>query len=349
MIKKTLFIIFFLFVICSTINAQSSSDNTRRIWSGTADPAICQPSGTNIFYRSDTGTLKICTSTNTWTPLASGSSAITGSGTTNIIPLFTGANSIGNSPFSYSGSSSTLQTTGLADFNILSGSGEYQIGASADNFIKISKVGLNQWHVNPNDLMLDTTTGRVQIGDAQGGGNNTQLDLSDLDGHIKLRSITGTISIGDTEGEANNVRVTVSDTSQTINITSLGNIRLGDTDGLGSNSLVSINDTTQVASIVSNTITLNGNLTLNKTITPSGTVGARTINKTTGTVNFAAAATSLVVTNSLVSTSSIIICTVGTNDTTFKSAQCVAGSGSFTIFANAAATAETRVNFVVTN
>ena len=87
----------------------------------------------------------------------------------------------------------------------------------------------------------------------------------------------------------------------------------------------------------------------NKTVTAAGTTGAQTINKNAGTVNFAAAATSLVVTNSLVTTSSIIICTVGTNDTTMKSVSAVAASGSFTIYANSAATAETRVNFIVIN
>lgn len=90
-------------------------------------------------------------------------------------------------------------------------------------------------------------------------------------------------------------------------------------------------------------------LSLDKTITAGGTTGAQTINKPMGTVNFAAAATSLVVTNSLVATTSIITATVGTNDATMKSVQCVAGSGSFTIYANAAATAETRVNWRVDN
>jgi hypothetical protein len=88
---------------------------------------------------------------------------------------------------------------------------------------------------------------------------------------------------------------------------------------------------------------------LDKTITASGTTGAQTINKTTGSVNFAAAASSLVVTNSLVTTSSVIICTVGTNDATMKSVQAVAAAGSFTIYPSASPTAETRVNFIVTN
>ena len=92
-----------------------------------------------------------------------------------------------------------------------------------------------------------------------------------------------------------------------------------------------------------------GDMQFNKTVTAGGTTGAQTISKNAGTVNFAAAATSLVVTNTLVTTSSIIICTVGTNDTTMKSALAVAAAGSFTIYSNAAATAETRVNFIVIN
>lgn len=97
------------------------------------------------------------------------------------------------------------------------------------------------------------------------------------------------------------------------------------------------------------TVNILGSLALSKTITAGGTTGAQTINNHSGSVNFAAGATSLVVTNSLVSTSSVIVCTVADDDTTMKSVAVVAGSGSFTIHANAAATAETRVNFLITN
>ena len=96
-------------------------------------------------------------------------------------------------------------------------------------------------------------------------------------------------------------------------------------------------------------LTLKANIAVDKTITASGTTGAQTINKTAGSVNFAIAATSLVVTNSLVATSSVIMATVASNDTTMKSVQAVAAAGSFTLYGNAAATAETRVNFLVLN
>ena len=92
-----------------------------------------------------------------------------------------------------------------------------------------------------------------------------------------------------------------------------------------------------------------GDMQFGKTVTAGGITGNLTIDKTVGSVNFAAAATSLVVTNALVTTSSIIVATVAANDATMKSVQAVASAGSFTLYANAAATVETRVNFIVIN
>jgi hypothetical protein len=92
-----------------------------------------------------------------------------------------------------------------------------------------------------------------------------------------------------------------------------------------------------------------GNILFSKTVTPAGVTGAQTINSPTGSVNFAAGDTSLVVTDSYIGVGSIIQCTVGTNDATMKGAQCVAGSGFLTIYPNATPTGETRVNFSLTN
>lgn len=85
------------------------------------------------------------------------------------------------------------------------------------------------------------------------------------------------------------------------------------------------------------------------TKTPAGTTGSQTINNPTGTVNFAAAASSLVVTNSTVTTNSSIFCTIRTNDATALIKNVVPAAGSFTITLNAAATAETSVGFLVIN
>ena len=95
--------------------------------------------------------------------------------------------------------------------------------------------------------------------------------------------------------------------------------------------------------------TFGGPLALTKTITAGGTTGAQTINKTSGSVNFAAAATSLVVTNSLCTANSVIVGMIATNDATANGLRIVAGSGSFTIYMLVAPTAETRVNFILTN
>ena len=97
------------------------------------------------------------------------------------------------------------------------------------------------------------------------------------------------------------------------------------------------------------TIGTAGDIQLPKTITAPGTTGARTINQTSGRVNFAAAATSLVVTNSLCFATSMIYCTIATNDVTANGIRVVAGAGSFTIFLLTAPTTETAVNFLLTN
>ena len=92
-----------------------------------------------------------------------------------------------------------------------------------------------------------------------------------------------------------------------------------------------------------------GKITYWATNTAAGTTGAQTINRPSGTVNFAAGASSLVVTNSLCTTSSIVLPVVRTNDTTATIKNVVPGAGSFTINLEAAATAETSVGFFIIN
>lgn len=92
-----------------------------------------------------------------------------------------------------------------------------------------------------------------------------------------------------------------------------------------------------------------GSIVFPSTVTAGGTTGAQTINKPSGSVNFAAAATTLVVTNSLVTTSSQVFVIVYGTDVTATSARVTKASGSFTITLNAAATAETAVGFFVIN
>ena len=89
------------------------------------------------------------------------------------------------------------------------------------------------------------------------------------------------------------------------------------------------------------------NYNFSKTVTPIGTTGNQTINKPLGSVNFAAGASDIVVTNSTVTVNSLILCTVQTNDDTAVSCRVTdKASGSFHIRIPAA-TAETQVMFFV--
>ena len=96
-------------------------------------------------------------------------------------------------------------------------------------------------------------------------------------------------------------------------------------------------------------ITGAGGLTINATNTASGTTGNQTINKPSGTVNIAAAGTTVTVTNSLVTASSIVYAVIRTNDATATIKNVVPAAGSFVINLGAAATAEVSIGFFVIN
>jgi hypothetical protein len=93
----------------------------------------------------------------------------------------------------------------------------------------------------------------------------------------------------------------------------------------------------------------NGKISYLATNTAAGTTGPQTINGPSGTVNFGIGASSLVVTNSLCTTSSIVFATVRTNDATAYIKNVVPAAGSFTINLGANATAETSVGFFIIN
>jgi hypothetical protein len=92
-----------------------------------------------------------------------------------------------------------------------------------------------------------------------------------------------------------------------------------------------------------------GKVTYRATNTAAGTTGPRTIDRPSGTVNFAIGASALVVTNSLCTVNSIVFATVRTNDATAYIKNVVPAGGSFTINLGANATAETSVGFFIIN
>jgi hypothetical protein len=92
-----------------------------------------------------------------------------------------------------------------------------------------------------------------------------------------------------------------------------------------------------------------GNVRLDVTITPGGTTGNQTINKAAGSVNFAAGAATLTLTNNLIVANSLIFLTLLTNDATAVLGDVVAASGSCVINMAVVPTAETKVGFLVIN
>lgn len=83
--------------------------------------------------------------------------------------------------------------------------------------------------------------------------------------------------------------------------------------------------------------------------TNTATVGAVTINKAAGRVNIAAAGTSVVVTNSLVTAATKVFAVISQNDGTAVLKNVVPAAGSFTITLNAATTAQVSIDFFIVN
>lgn len=215
---------------------------------------------------------------------------------------------------------------------------------------------------NPTAINIDSQGGTTIIGDANDEVNNTTVKVDDSTQKVL---VNGTLDIGGASILLNgSTAIFLTDVSfgGGVEPTTAASAQIGSANKPFSSNFIgnAANHSNQVTSLATanrvnpmpdadGTVLIDTLFNLSKTITPGGTTGAQTINKYSGSVNFAAAATSLVVTNSLISASSVITCTIGTNDTTMKSVLCVAGSGSFTIFPNAAPTAETRVNFRINN
>lgn len=145
------------------------------------------------------------------------------------------------------------------------------------------------------------------------------------------------VKIGDWGGAVNGTVLVVDDSAQTVDISA------------------TVGTTVTGPFTVSGSGTVTGDLNLNtagtaiyvdKTITAGGTTGAQTINKIAGTVNFAAGASSIVVTNAEADASSLVFTTIRTADATCTHVKSTAmGVGSFSIVLNATCTAETSVGF----
>ncbi len=96
-------------------------------------------------------------------------------------------------------------------------------------------------------------------------------------------------------------------------------------------------------------IDINGKTQFPATYTTAGTTGNQTINKNSGSVNIAAAATTITVTNNLVTANTIVSARVSTNDATAEILNVVSVTNGFIITMATPATNETQIKFWITN
>lgn len=299
------------------------------------------------------------------------------SGTTNTMANFDGqTGAFALTPFSLTGSGAfsaidltqTWNTTGTPDMikitltdtasntasnifkYIQSGSNRVILSKNGSLNIDASTAGVSSITVGyDGGLALSGSVGNIKRDATLGLGVSYQVATSYINGHVRRpvsnwTTTSGAVYLGRDEG-------TFAPTSGTATFTTLMVANVINQTG-GANGItrgVYINPTLTAAADYRALEITAGKIFYASTNTAGGTTGAQTINKISGTVNFAAAATTLVVTNNLVTAASIIFCVVRTNDTTATIKNVVPAAGSFTITLGAAATAETSVGFMVIN
>lgn len=253
-------------------------------------------------------------------------------------------------------SCSGLPVSGItASTSTALGVGSIELGHATDTTLARSSAGVAtlegaqiatlsaaQTFTAAQTITLSSGTTALTLTPSTNGSNVLRLNLAAGTAILQAGNLSGNT----TYGALYFGNVTPSSSNYVLAANGTGRVYLNAQTGDTVN--IAVNDSARVT-ISSTTSTIKGDVVLDKTVTAAGTAGAQTINKSTGSVNFAAGATSLVVTNSLCTTSSVIVATIATNDATAAGLKAVAGSGSFTLYLGTAPTAETRVNFLLTN
>lgn len=268
----------------------------------------------------------------------SGISTITGSGTANFIPRWTSASNLSTTPFSWNGTIYNFQNTGLNNtflfrFTPTLGSGLFEFGNNTSAAISLSENAKTGSFFADSGLTLSTA-----------GSHVLSLNDNQTAGITINGGGAGTVLIGDIA--TFNDLISVDSSLHTIQVSGLSSTVLGT-----SPSGITITSGTDALTTSLSTWNLNGVTTFNlqRTVTAGGTTGAQTINKPNGSVNIAAGGSSIVVTNSTVTTSSLINAVVNTNDATCSVKNAVPTANTITITMTANCTAETRVAFWVWN
>mgnify|MGYP006349403837 CR=1 FL=1 len=247
-------------------------------------------------------------------------------------------------------------------------------------------------------IELDSKTESTIIGDVNGTGSSTNIEVNDGSKVITANSRTGTFSAGDTGGVGNVTQIVLDDGAGQVQIGNLSGEEIkidtvnntidltmngGVTTIGGGNSIARAildDNAAQVTIGVGNAIggtrllfddnakTYNFigvlgsapagifdldnilNYQMYRTIVPAGTTSTpQVINKPAGRINLAAGAAVVDVTNSTVTTNSIVLITPHTLDPTCSAFVAILSAGSIRIRSLAACTGETAVSFLVLN
>ena len=240
-----------------------------------------------------------------------------------------------------SGHSSTAANTGAATYQ----SGDQLTTGTGTCGTATFRSGAISTLTNANP----SGTAILQSGVNQGlGASGTVTITSGLLNNVANTSNSGNVTVttgtlNATSGTPSTGSLTLSTGTPTGTNNSTGDINIapGTPTGTGTRGSVLINAlTTQIQS---------GKLKLETTTTAPGTTGAQTINKMSGTVNFAATTTTLVVTNNKVTANSLVFAVLRTASTTAQVLSVVPAAGSFTITIVADAALELSVGFMVIN
>jgi hypothetical protein len=265
---------------------------------------------------------------------------VTNSGNTEVFKITdTGRTIIGQTPYDDSRTFLTVGAGAETARGVIASTASFQ-----DFFLvntSISSGNINFWSFGQRrDNAFGNQAGSFQI---LGGYVNNSGDAFSVGGGYRVPLICnpdGTVIISGASANAVNGNVSVGTTASIANF----GIR-GSNTSSGTNALLVQNSTPSDIYKIEN----NGKISYLATNTAAGTTGAQTINRPSGTVNFEAGATSLVVTNSLCTTASIVLPVIRTNDATATIKNVVPAAGSFTINLVAEATAETSVGFFIIN
>lgn len=309
----------------------------------TALPATCSPTSPSsaAVYLSGAGHY-YCISPNTWAPVSGvGKGSLTGTGTMNFVSRFTSPATLGDTPLlwdntKYLFNNTTLNSEFTASLVPSSTVGRFRVGdftttpttyfdLDNDSFILATGAG------PPNQSYLtQSQTGAEWL--FSDGFTQTTFNIGNSGVMI---STAGAVNI-------------LGASSSSFQLGAGGDAFISAPAGSQGITLTSPVLSTSAASVSFHSLT---SLTVNRTTTATGTTGNVIINKSMGTVNFAAGTGTLglTVTNSTVSTNSYVFAMARTNDVTCSVKNVVPALGSFVIRMDSNCTAETSVAFWVTN